>query len=320
MNKEKDEMPMPMPIQIVQKKTAEEAKVEEIEEIVEEEIVEEEIVEEIEEEIVEEEIVEEEIVEEIKEETKEEIKEEIKETKEEETEEEILNIKEKEGDIIYEKEKGVKYNIWQHIKLNSPWYFTLIVCVLIIDYYTVKNKLFSINSMILIQMWGYFTHWISHNRYFDYITGMDWHDIHHGPNSKQFHNVLIEIYVDIVSSGGIGIMVTIMLLCKLFGESLMILNYYIIVLWSFIYTSGHLINIHYLKFYTHKNHHKFNGLTNLGPDWLDILLETKPSDDIIENENSFIINAIIGTIIIVWSVNTKYDIVKFSKDLIDNLF
>ena len=295
MNKEKDEIPMPIPMPIIQEKTVEE------------------IVEEIKEEI------EEEIKEEIKEETKEEETKE-EETKEEETEEEILNIKEKEGDIIYEKEKGVKYNIWQHIKLNSPWYFTLIVCVLIIDYYTVKNKLFSINSMILIQMWGYFTHWVSHNRYFDYITGMDWHDIHHGPNSKQFHNVLIEIYVDILSSGGIGIMVTIMLLCKLFGESLMILNYYIIVLWSFIYTSGHLINIHYLKFYTHKNHHKFNGLTNLGPDWLDILLETKPSDDIIENENSFIINAIIGTIIIVWSVNTKYDLVKFSKDLIDNLF
>jgi hypothetical protein len=294
MNKEKDEIPITIPI--IQEKTVEETEeIEEIEEI--KEIKEEEIVEEI----VEKEIKEEEIV-------------------EEETEEEIQNIKEKEGDVIYEKEKGVKYNIWQHIKLNSPWYFTLIVCVLIIDYYTVKNKLFSINSMILIQMWGYFTHWISHNRYFDYITGMDWHDIHHGPNSKQLHNVLIEVYVDIVSSGGIGIMVTIMLLCKLFGESLMILNYYIIVLWSFIYTSGHLINIHYLKFYTHKNHHKFNGLTNLGPDWLDILLETKPSDDIIENENSFIINAIIGTIIIVWSVNTKYDLVKFAKDLIDNLF
>jgi len=258
----------------------------------------------------------EEVVEVVEEETKEDEIKEVEEIKEEETQ----NIKEKEGDIIYEKEKGVKYNIWQHIKLNSPWYFTIIVCVLIIDYYTIKNKLFSISSMILIQMWGYFTHWISHNRYFDYITGMDWHDIHHGPNSKQFHNVLIEVYVDIISSGGIGIMITIMLLCKLFGENLMLLNYYIIVLWSFIYTSGHLINIHYLKFYTHKNHHKFNGLTNLGPDWLDILLETKPSDDIIENENSFIINAIIGTIIIVWCVNTKYDPVNFTKDLIDNLF
>jgi len=232
-------------------------------------------------------------------------------------EEKKLTQEEFTGEVMYEKDKGIIYNYWQHFKLNSPFHLTLFVCILIIDYYTVKNWLFSIFSMIIIQIWGYFTHWVSHSRYYHNATGMDWHDIHHGPNSKDYHNILIETYVNILFSGGLVIIILNIILCSLMGEGFKLFNYYIILLWSFIYTTAHLINFHFLKFLTHKNHHKFNGLTNLGPDWIDIFLETKPNNDVIENENSFIINTILGTGIIIWSLNTNYDPVKMIKDLIN---
>jgi len=233
------------------------------------------------------------------------------------TEEKKLTQEELIGEVMYEKDKGIIYNFWQHFKLNSPFYLTLFVCILIIDYYTVKNLLFSLFSMVLIQIWGYFTHWMSHNRYLHDATGMDWHDIHHGANSKDYHNILIETYVNIVFSGGVVIIILNIILSSLLGPSFQLFNYYVILLWSFIYTTGHLINFHFLKFLTHKNHHISNGLTNYGPDWIDIVLKTKPNNDVIENENSFIINAILGTAIIIWYLNTKYDPVKMIKDLIN---
>jgi hypothetical protein len=156
-------------------------------------------------------------------------------------------------DKIYRKDDGILYNIYKCAKLNWLFYLILYVSTLIIDYYTDKNWQLSLWTILYIQVWSYFLHYISHKRYIYNSLGFDLHDSHHSDN-----------------------------------------------------------------------HHKLNGNTNFGPDWVDIIFKTKPDNDEIENSNSSIINSIIALIIVLITLNTPLDPVKFlmdyfvSKDIIDS--
>lgn len=225
---------------------------------------------------------------------------------------------------IYRKDDGVLYNIYKCAKLNWLYYLILYVSTLIIDYYTDKNWQLSLWTILYIQVWSYFLHYISHKRYIYNSLGFDLHDSHHSDKSRETLNILKECYANFAVAGGFIIIFINIIFVKYYGKWMKYMNYYVILFWAYIYVSYHMINYHYLKFKTHDNHHKLNGNTNFGPDWVDIIFKTKPDNDEIENSNSSILNAIIALVIILLTLNTYLDPIKFlmdyfvPKDIIDS--
>ena len=77
-----------------------------------------------------------------------------------------------------------------------------------------------------------------------------------------------------------------------------------------------MINYHILKVPTHVNHHK-DPNKNYGPDIMDILFSSKMDGDSFEDMNHGIVNALVITSFILFTYNTKYDIIAIIKKVID---
>lgn len=214
-------------------------------------------------------------------------------------------------DEIYRKSDGVIYNFYKYSKLNIVYYFFLYAGVILIDFYTDKNLILSLWTILYIQLWSYMLHYFSHKGYILNVFGFDLHHIHHNEEiSKDNFNIIIEWFVNYVLAGGGVVVFFNIIAIGLFGKYMKYMNHYVVLYWAFIYSTYHMINFHYLSYTTHKNHHKLNGTTDFGPDWVDILFQTKPDNDRIENANSSIINVIVALIIFFFIFNTYFDPVK----------
>jgi hypothetical protein len=215
----------------------------------------------------------------------------------------------------YIKEDGLFINIFKYFALNLNANFINLIFSWILDYYTDSNWMLLLLTFPIALLNSHFLHYISHKRYIHKFLGFDLHDIHHGPHSQEFWNVIIETIVNFVL-GGFYLIPLNILIVRFFGKSFKIFNYYIILLWSLIYVTTHLINYHYLKFKTHENHHKLNGTTNYGPEIIDILFKTKPNVDVIEDDGSLCINTVFCTIFILLIYNSPYDPIKLLNEFI----
>jgi hypothetical protein len=78
------------------------------------------------------------------------------------------------------------------------------------------------------------------------------------------------------------------------------LDKWVILFVSVLYTTVHNINYSFFKVnHVHKLHHE-HVLTNIGPDFCDVMFGTKHPEDDIENTNHYIPNVIIITLCILW--------------------
>jgi len=178
--------------------------------------------------------------------------------------------------------------------------------------YTDNNIIHGFVTLILLQLWTYYTHMLAHkdlcffnNPYFN------WHLHHHNPElSKTFFYILLEFYVNFIISGGFILIFIFLLIEQIFHLNFAI-NYYIILLWCFSYSTYHIFNYHYLNFETHKNHHINPSEKNYAPDWIDIIFNTKTDGEEIENMNSIIINIILSIFIIFMIKGENYDPIIF---------
>jgi hypothetical protein len=66
----------------------------------------------------------------------------------------------------------------------------------------------------------------------------------------------------------------------------------------------------------HAQHHKENGVNNYGPEWFDILCNTKAENSEIEDMNSVIINIVVVLFLVLSVKDTSVDVVKIFSDLI----
>jgi hypothetical protein len=218
------------------------------------------------------------------------------------------------GKNAYKQEKGLLHNVFQSIKTNIPFWTIFIIALLILIQRTDKNYLSGIITIILLQVWTYFSHIIGHLD----IPGLHWHLFHHQPEkAHQPLYILIETLVNFLFSGGFLLIIGLICLKKILNIDFK-LNYYIILFWSLIYVSYHMLNYHYIDIDTHYNHHQ-DPNTNFSPDWMDILFNTKNDGECFENMNSAILNTIGSLLIVLLFRKTKYDPIRLIKKLIDKI-
>lgn len=206
------------------------------------------------------------------------------------------------------------------IKTNKYFYIALIVSIAFYCKTKKKSIFLSLISFILMTLFGYLAHIISHkvnmnqiynkaenknffttNKYTKKITKkicdfMDFHDaIHHDTEiNKQPLNIFYEVANNFLIQGGLIYAVYI---ASRYIEPEMFL------LWAFMYTTIHHINYPLIGSKEHRQHHE-NKFTNYGLDIWDVIFNTKPKpkeDELtteIEDFNHIIFNLIIGVAIL----------------------
>ena len=200
------------------------------------------------------------------------------------------------------------------IKLNKNFCIKYIIILFFLSYNYGKNNFFIINffnsfiSLIVVFIYGWFVHYISHNvnfysfykktiihkflkekcSYLDKIFlfinkhHCDFHDkVHHNKKiNKNIYNLIKESFQNILS---ISIsLILINNLCDLNLNNLVILSY------GLLYSSVHNINYNLKKNKNHELHHK-NKFTNYGIDFIDIIFDTKYNkklEDLNEDSNN----------------------------------
>lgn len=208
---------------------------------------------------------------------------------------------------VYLKKDPFIINQMKLALVNTPLYWTALILVLMINYKTDNNIYLSIFTFYFITSWSYFAHLLCHQSWFKAFGQI--HLLHH--DETQQHSpiaFIIESLLNFFMIGGFIVLLLSMRFEKVFGFK--IFNNYIILFWALFYTSYHLINYHMIKPDAHKQHHISNGVNNYGPEWMDIIFDTKSDGSEFEDLNSGIINMSIITLVILGLKNTDYDLAK----------
>jgi hypothetical protein len=218
---------------------------------------------------------------------------------------------------IYSKNDSFIINEIKLAILNEPLLWTALVIVFIINYKTDQNIFIAIFTFYFVTSWSYFTHLLSHTKLFNAFG--QFHLLHHNPEYAESSIVfLLEALIDFFTFGGFLLIFAGIFIEKIVGFR--IFNYYIILLWSFFYLSYHLINYHLSKPDAHKQHHIDNGTSNFGPEWMDIIFDTKTDNSKFENLNSGIINMVIITIVILYLKDSNFDLTKMFDVVFAKIF
>jgi len=213
---------------------------------------------------------------------------------------------------LFKKDNGKIYNSIKFLWLNMPYNTSILITCIIIGILNnnIKKAIF---TGTILYLWAYLIHVIAHN-----ISPFTFfHGFHHDKKINQtWWAETIETVVNILGSGGISLAIMGMIIDKKLGYNFF--DSHVLLFTTFLYTSFHMLNYHILKVPTHINHHK-DPNTNFGPDIMDILFGTKMEGDQFENMNHGILNVLIILSIIMFTYDTKFDIVKNLKELINKL-
>ena len=142
-------------------------------------------------------------------------------------------------------------------------------------------------------IFSYLSHKVGHKVYPINI----FHKVHH--NDRVNHTFLgraLEWVVNFLQIGGLLLIPLNRFLEKKTGVKL--LNDYIIVFYSLVYTTHHMINYHVLNVDTHVRHHK-NSDTNYGPDYMDVLMGTKQHNSTFEDMRESILNTLVSAVVVI---------------------
>ena len=102
----------------------------------------------------------------------------------------------------YNKNDGIVKNLYKFTMINYAYIIIQLLAVVIINAYTDKNIALSLFTIIFVQFWSYISHIFSHSQYI--LNFMKLHHFHHKPEiSNQPYYVCIELYANLIFSGGI---------------------------------------------------------------------------------------------------------------------
>lgn len=204
--------------------------------------------------------------------------------------------------------------IYNSIKVNYLFWFSIILSITSICYFTTGNSTSSyvsgIYTYIFIAFWGYMMHYISHSYNFTEMyknstnfilkkihgipllskiietiieITIDFHAIIHHDSyiNRSPTNVVMEFVQNFLTQGGLLIILN-NYLSPTFTLSTsssqfpfkIILNNKILMLWGFFYATVHNINYRFIEPIEHENHH-IDPKTNYGIDIVDIILNSK---------------------------------------------
>jgi len=211
---------------------------------------------------------------------------------------------------IYSYQDGLVNNAIKFIDVNMILYISTILIGFIINYKTNDCIIRTGITYLAITLWTYYVHDLMH-RYENSPLGK-LHAIHHSSIYKgDISTEILEILVNVIIIGGL-IWVPIMLWIENI-VGFRIVNHYIILIWAFVFMTYHLINYHMCNEDIHCQHHQENGVNNYGPEWYDILFNTKAEHSRIEDMNSATINNIILTFIVLYLIDTPYDLIDIFR-------
>ena len=229
--------------------------------------------------------------------------------------------KEKGGEDFAVKTSVQVNAIYKSVKQNYVFYIALLMCVYAFTKCTYNQSTFflSIFSLFFITFYGYFVHLVSHymgtkvsklyktyDNIFTRNKVLNWLAVqvinfgefhaktHHDSEiNKSWENISLEFINNVVSQGGLLIML------KLF---LGLIDNRVILLWAFFYATVHNINYNIESPLTHRQHH-MNDRTNYGIDIWDIIVGSKYDWDTIETHNHTAINLLVIAAVIVLVCN-----------------
>ena len=211
------------------------------------------------------------------------------------------------------------------IQINIIFWLITFFCLLIINRRSGKYTYTeTIITFIIVMIWGYYVHVISHAYDFEklytesdnfitnflkqdenldpvvlfFLRQLDFHSkIHHDSTiNKLPYNLFMECFQNIISQSSLIIFSGI----SLFGLNINF-DKNAIFFWALFYVTVHNINYNFVNQQFHIDHH-INEKTNYGIDILDIIFDSKSDLSFIENNNYYIINSILITLFI---INTK---------------
>ena len=217
--------------------------------------------------------------------------------------------------LIFDKDTNKTDNIKTALRVNLKYYTVVTICAILLGYLN-NNLTLAIFTLIVQHLWSYFSHKWGH-----YVFPLNvFHMIHHDPErAHKWYNEIIETFVNFFGSGGFMLILPNLLVKKYTGIQL--LDNYVLLFTSFLYTSIHMINYHVKQVQTHKSHHDTDKSTgkaiNFGPDIIDILFNTKKNNEIYEDINHGIVNSLVIIIVIVFLFNSKYDIIRHIENIIN---
>jgi hypothetical protein len=189
---------------------------------------------------------------------------------------------------IYKKENGIIYNLIYYAKLNYPYIIILSICFGLIFAFS-KNKYAAVLTIILVSLNSYLLH-----RYAPILLGAyNPHKYHHdSKTANTWWGRIVELLTNISISSNYSLLVFNYLFNKI------IFDPYVMIFYCLLYTTTHLYTYHVYDIQTHKLHH-LDEQYNFGPDVLDIICETKYEGGEIENNNLFIPNLFLSTIVVI---------------------
>lgn len=186
---------------------------------------------------------------------------------------------------IYKKENGVLYNLKNYAKLNYPKIFILFLCLGIIFYFS-EHKAAVIFTIIIVTLNSYFLH-----KYVFLLGKYNPHQFHHNHEvSGKWWARIIEFVINVSISTNLA------LLFFNYMFKRVIFDPYVMIFYGILYTTTHIYTYHVYDVQSHKLHH-IDQEYNIGPEYLDILCNTKYEGDEIENNNLFIPNIILAIIV-----------------------
>lgn len=206
----------------------------------------------------------------------------------------------------YIKQDGTFKNLSKFISINYIALLFLLANLYLISRITDRNFIRAIFTFIFAENWTYWSHRYCHYTQADPISKL--HMMHHTPSLRhKISSDIVESLINLIIIGGIILIPINIFIKRTFNYK--IFNNLIIVFWAFIYTSYHLFNFHYFPNISHQTHHKTDtdidnnkkdviNATNYGPEYLDIINNTKPDGQPIQNISTIVVNITLATIIV----------------------
>lgn len=214
---------------------------------------------------------------------------------------------------LYSYQDGTYTNILKCVDVNFGLFALILVAGFIINYKTEDNIFRTGFTYLAISIWTYYVHKTMHD-YPNTVFGKI-HAIHHNPLYKDTISAeIFEIFVNIIIIGGLFWIPIILILENQTG--IKIANHHTILIWALIFTTYHLINYHVVKHDIHAQHHVENGVNNYGPEWFDILCNTKAEKSEMEDMNSVMINIVVIIFIVLGLKDTPYDLIQILTKLL----
>jgi hypothetical protein len=215
--------------------------------------------------------------------------------------------------LIYSHQDGLYDNMIKLTNVNYVLFIFILLGGIIINYITGDHMFRTFITYLAITVWTYAVHWFMHK--YENTTLGQIHAIHHNPAYKEYISTeIFEIAVNLLIIGGLLWIPIVMMLENYIGIKLV--NHYTILVWAIIFTTYHLINYHVLSHDVHAQHHNEKGVNNYGPEWFDIMCNTKADNSEIEDMNSVIINIIVVLTLVLSLKDTSFDVVKIFEGLI----